>query len=55
MADHHLRCAIADQPRECAADVGDEPFVEFLTDESADVIRLDDAVNSRGVPRYRAP
>ena len=30
-------------------------LVEFLADQTAHVIRLDDAVNSRGGPRHRAP
>jgi hypothetical protein len=55
VADRDLGCAVTDQPRERTADVGDESFVEFLTHQSADVIRLDDAVHSRGGPRHRAP
>jgi hypothetical protein len=55
MADHHLRCAVANQPRERAADIGDETFVELLADQSANVIRLDDAMNSRRGPRHGAP
>jgi len=53
--DHHLGGPVTDQPGERSTDIGDELFVDFLTDQAAYVIRLDDAMDSRGGPRHRTP
>ena len=51
VADHDpRRVLIAHEAGECAADLGDELFVEFLADQAAHVIRLDDTMDSRGGP-----
>ena len=54
MTDHHLGgLLITHQTGERATDLGDELFVEFVTDQAAHVICLDDAVDSRSGPRLR--
>ena len=56
VADHDpRRVLITHEAGECAADLGDELFVEFLADQAAHVIRLDDTVDSRGGPGHRTP
>ena len=46
---------VAHEPSERTADLADKLLVEFFADQAANVIRLDDAVDSRGGPGHRTP